>query len=652
MADYALALAHKSQLEGFWQDYQKFRGETGIWTQLIRRKLPVPLEPELAEYSGGIDIQSSDLETEAILRKQILGLNPAKVDVIALEEGVHAKKDAEDVRIWLASWMMELDAGLRVSDINSIGQITKGKVSWRIHWKEPPEPDGSAKQDGEDDDGYNSRSLKERDKYFQELPKDTFSLKHVPEGSIMHFPLDDPTVVIEETDVPYLEWREYQKNGSYLKQFKEGEREKVAFIGNAMESVGSGQTPVMHVLTHAYQVPGTHDWKLCEYIYPASSSVDDGEILNEVDSPLGCPYEFVPSGEEWPTETDPHFRYRPAIYGNIVTTQEQNYWHTILAAHARRAINDERLYIPLRGTDPDVLKLFQASGFTIEGAGAEPRLVFRRPSPGSGELMMAPELAQVPATIPDSILLRVEQLERKQQEQRTNRFLAGQATSQEISQGTGSAITLQTQQATLPFDASLTKQKLFWESLFEKMRAAILYWDKDTPEGSSKKYYVIGTGDEPIAKGKVEPGSRIYVDYAKLSRKIKIIVSVKNVTSQEQTMLNAAAYADFDRGTITEEQLLDRLGFDDPGKQNDELNRERHLVEARAQFKQAEDDERRVLWSAMTGLNLAGLGQSMAQPQQPMPQQAPQTLPMPRPGMAPPTVSSPGSVNTTNGAMI
>ena len=117
-------------------------------------------------------------------------------------------------------------------------------------------------------------------------------------------------------------------------------------------------------------------------------------------------------------------------------------------------------------------------------------------------------------------------------------------------------------------------------------------------------------------------------------------------------MLNAAAYADFDRGTITEEQLLDRLGFDDPGKQNDELNRERHLVEARAQFKQAEDDERRVLWSAMTGLNLAGLGQSMAQPQQPMPQQAPQTLPMPRPGMAPPTVSSPGSVNTTNGAMI
>lgn len=632
MPDAANLKLRREQIASLWWDgtssFKAFRGDAGIWTVLRRRRSELAMTDDLANFAGGVQIQSSILEAELVLRKQVLELESPKVDVVALEQGTHAKEEAEDVRLYFARLLADLQERYDVSGLNSTGQIANGGAMWRLTWKMPPEPP----EDWTD----------EREEWFRQYKDEVIGLRRVPIGSFGFWPLDKPEYVIEEIDLPYLEWRKLtNKDGKYL-QGVEGFK-KVAFVGDAMEIDAAGaQDQRMRVCTHAYKVPGTEDWKICEYVYPERGEATEGDVWQEMDSPFGNPYEWCSSGAEIGIETDPHLRYRPDLYPLYVTVGEKNNWLTLLAATALRRLSRGNLYIPLYGAQAEVVQSWvnDVAGGHIEGAGAGMRGVVPVKEASPGEYFVAPRLEPIPIEIPESMMKRIEQLEIQEQQERTSRFLSGNVTEQEITQGTASAIIGQTQQAALPASVHLRYQARFWKSIFRKLQKAICYWDEAKSEGAQKKYYVIASGDEPIAKGKVEPGSEVYVNADKMSRSFEILVYISNLTEQERALRDQRARERWQAGVIDFEQYLDELGFEDPARQMRVLNRERHLVEARAQFAQQEADERANLWSALTGLNLAAQP-PMAPIGAAAPMQQGGGFSTPQTGMMPPVVNGP-----------
>lgn len=629
MPDETQLKQRKTQIDDRWGDFRTYRGDTGIWTELRRRRSSIVLGDELASVAAGAQIRSAILGAELSLRKQVLELEAPKVDVVSLEQtstgdaNKKAKDDAEDTRLYFARLMADLQERYDVSGNNSTGQIANGGAMWRITWKQPPEPDDDWTED--------------REAWFRQYKEEVIGLRRVPIGSFGFWPLDKPTYVIEEVDLPYLEWRQLEKGGKYLQGVEDFK--KVAFVGDAMETDSAGaQSQKVRVCTHAYQVPGTEDWKIIESVYPSGADVSQSEVWQEMDSPFGNPYEWCSSGAEVGIETDPHLRFRPDLDSLYVTTQEKNNWLTILAAVALYRLSHGSLYIPLYGSQADVVQAWvqDVQGGRIEGAGAERRGVVPVQTTSPGEYFVAPRLEAIPIEIPDSMMVRIQQLELQEQNERTSRFLSGQVSEQEITQGTASAIIGQTQQAALPASVHLRHQARFWKSIFRKLQKAIVYWDEEKPEGAQKKYYVVASGDEPIAKGKVEPGSEVWVSAEKMQRSFEILVYISNLTEQERMLRDQRAAQRWQGGVIDFEQYLDELGFEDPARQMRVLNRERHLVEARAQFAQQEADERANLWSALTGLNLA------AQPPQ---------APMMGGGMAPPPMQNGGGFPAPTGMM-
>ena len=645
--DKNLYKAHEEQLKNIWgADFAAYRGDNGVWTLMRRRRSKQELSDELKAYAGNMQVQSSLPETELILRKQILEMERPKVDTVALSPGTRAKEHVEDDRLFFARLIAEIDERYDGSGTNSAAQEANGLQPWRLDWKMPPEPPDDWAED--------------RDEWFRQHKEPIIGLRPVPVAAIQFMPLKNPTYVIEKLKVPYLEWRKMEREGKYLTLDEAG---KAVFTGEAMaedeSSSYSGKT--MEVCTHAYQVPGTEDWKIVEYVFLEGQKVEDGEVWSERDSPFGCPYLFVRSGSEIPIETDPHLRFRPNLYPIYVTTATQNYWLTVLDAVASRAVSQRNIYIPLYGSAPELVQAWLTNelGATVEGAGAwipvkETKI---------GDYVVAPRFEAIPSEIPEAVLKRIEQLEVQQQQNRTSRFATGNVSEQEIVSGTASAIISQTQQSKLPSDADLDHQADdFWKPLCRKVQAAIVFWEKDQP-GPAKKYFVVATGEDPMVKGRKDPGTEVWVDAEKMGESMEIFVVIGNLTEQERQVRDANAEHAWQMGRIDFEQFLEGTGSEDPQRQIRVLNRERHLVESRAQFKTMEEEERSILWSAMTGINLAAMGQQQAVGQgestsppgegMSVPPAAPingNRPPLPNPGMSPPNISSPEGETAGMGA--
>ena len=606
MADPALYKRHKADLEKLWDEFRKWRDDTGQWTQMIRRRRPIELQPELSEYAQGIDIQSPILEEESILRKHILTLNPAKVDCVAQETGVRAIEDVEDCRNYFARLLADLDDGMKASDPMSANQVQYGVHFWRRTWHMPKEPDPLGREDDEEDEAYNKRSSEARDSYFRDYKQKIFGLERVPLGALMFMPLDNPVVFLEEVEIDYLEWRELKnQSGKYATLDDAG---KVLFIGDAKEpDSGESASKKLKLIRHAYREPGTDDWKMCEYLSEGGVA-EEGDVLNEYDVPGGAPYDVVPAGEEQMNETNPHLRYRPQMYPLYVAIGDWNYLITLLTAWARKRMGDQAMYVEIGAVNEEGRNLLQNMGFQLEGAGAQTRLLFDLPEPGSRQLMIAPKLSEVPLPRPEEIVQLILLKEREIQQLRSNRFLTGSPTPQEITQGTATAITSATQQAGIPPSASVRKQAAGWKRYFLWVRNTILAWDPPgTPTTGQKKYATLTSGQEPTYGTKVEPGTEIAVDANKMGRKFETIVYIRNITDAEQAQRDAIALNKYDRGLLTLEQLLDEMGFDDPEKQKEELNKERHRRSYLARYEQIETTAKDTLLSALSGINLQAL---------------------------------------------
>lgn len=664
MSDYNLFKSHKTALDALFQDFDHYRNPTdGVWAQQRRRRLPVQLEPELTQYVKGIDVQSPLLERQLVMRKQILMLDNPKVDVQAKSKGERVKEEAESIRMYDAALIQELEERYDVSGVNSTGQIADGMVVWYVGHKMPPEPSEkwleqrmAEKQQALLEKPINQQrrepTLEDlRDEWFSEYDEPTITLRQVPLGTLRWQPNNNPTVVLEESEVPFLEWREYTKQvGKQKKYLTLDEAGKVMFLGDTqmLDSPNVNQKK-LKVCIHAYQIPGSRDeWKVCQYI---SADGQEAEKWQEYDSPFGNPYVFLASGAELPTETDPHLRFRPDadMYSLYVVGRDQNEWLTRLTALAFDHASNRSLYIPLYGIQGDVMQawqgLIEGMGGRVEGAGAERRGVLPISEANPGEWRILPRLERIPSEIPEAMNLRIDQLERMMLSLETSRFLTGGATSEEITQGTASAIERQTEQSTLPFDNHLKKQKAFWVKLLGMVHRAIVFWDKGAPKGAQKKYMRLASGNEPVAKGKVEPGTEIYVDADMLKKKVDILIYLGNDTANERQTKDAIAKAKYDWGILTFTQLLEGLGFEDPEAQRDLLVEEHDLERGRELIAPHDDFEMLSIMSTLSAKDLVSMA-PMMQPPQPMGSGGGgQTMPVPSQGVNTPAVrpSTPAS---------
>ena len=297
------------------------------------------------------------------------------------------------------------------------------------------------------------------------------------------------------------------------------------------------------------------------------------------------------------------------------------------------------MYVEIGALNEQGRAVLEGMGFNVEGAGAETRLLFTMPEPGSRQIMIAPKLAEVPLPKPEELIIRIQMLTEEVNRLRSNRFLSGAASPEEITQGTATAIIGQTQQAAIPYSASVKKQSMFWKRLLLSMRNCILLWDKNVTEKAQKQYFILTSGEEPMQRGKAEAGSVVYVDAVKMGRKFETFVFIRNVTEAEQAQRDARAVAKFDRGLLDPEQLLDEMGFDDPVKQKRLLNKERERRAYAARFSQLRAMSMDTLFSALTGMNLALLAQPQPVAAQGQPTEGESLNPGQR--MQPPPVGGP-----------
>lgn len=253
-------------------------------------------------------------------------------------------------------------------------------------------------------------------------------------------------------------------------------------------------------------------------------------------------------------------------------------------------------------------------------------------------------------------MVRLQQIEAKINQVRPNRFLTGQAFSNadEPAPNTATQQLDSRQAAKLPYDAYLKKFDRFWEDLMWAIDHAMIFWDEDVEPGTQKPYIVVTTGEEPLLTGSVDPATSVTVTAEKLKRRKKLIVKTTNQTAAERVQSNLAADdAHLSKHATTRLQWLKERGFEDPGKQEEELEKERLEEMAKQEFAPIEQMMIRTYAGALMNLNLnAILPPPAMQPGQPQQtQEAPTNLIQAGPAITPAPVEGASGGSAPGGVM-
>lgn len=585
--------------------FRDFRDRRVVWDLLAKRRNPITLQPELHRYAEGIDIQSPDLEWALTQHVNILMLNGTKIDCVSLDSSDKATADVDDVRIFLGcQWRRQNEN--RVLDKAFGRSIVKyGVAVARLFWLEDNDSD-----DEED----------------EEAEKALFRIEHVNPLECSWHPLQNPEIFIQKSVVKWIEARDLRgaddqflsldqwNNLTYM-----GEREPEATWNSFASRVQN-----IVIITRAYLDKETNKWMLGEYAYPGNSS---GEILtsaqpltlSECECPLNrCPYFVIPGAGEDQFEQDPHLRYRPMMYRLYVYVQEYNFWRTVLSAMARKYSGDNVLYLNLSTIKPEAAAILE-NVFPTEGSGANRKLTFTLPDPGSGELTVSPAaIERWPAEIEQHALAMFEECKKLIQDAMPNRFMTGEAFG-EVRDGTGTAVINMTEAARIPYSAELTMIDGGIKSLLQAMVDCLVEYGEDSPEYAKQKYYVVSTGAEPVSRS-VSAATTVWVDYKKLCRPFNITVVTENLTQAEESQKALMALQDFGQGIIDDLQLYEARGFEDPVKQQERLQKYKFRKMQEPHTDQIILQSLNVLFSSFAEINTAQLqGLPLASP--PSPQQ-------------------------------
>lgn len=533
-------------------------------------------------------------------------LNPTKFDAVSLDKGEHAKADVEDLRLWYAYWWRLIN-DRRLIDIAGFHMLVRyGVACIREDAEEPPEPEPA--------DGDARTSLKRRDEYFdsteyEEACRQSFKLRAVNPLECSWKPLAKPRIFFQEFEVDVTEISNLRSgDGGYLSIDEMGKlaivSEPAPVLDDGSRSSRGARPKKIHYVVRALADPDSETWSVTEIAFTGAASklTQTGVVLSHTPSLPHCPYYVVPGGDENPLETDPHLRYRPMLYPLLVDITEYNYLRTLVAALARKKVSDEDVYVDISTLKPETAAYLEEVGM-IEGDGAMRRLVFRKPQPGSGEMMVSPHIEKWPGEIDAHLQLLLQQVEQSIARHQPNRFQTGDNTEQ--SDITATQYLDMKQASALPYSGYIANWDGFIEDfLYRGLRDYVFWWDKTSP---GKKYPAVANGNESLSSGTTEAGDRTFVTAEKLGRAHVLTVLTRNETQAERTQNEMLSLQRFAQKVDTRLQLLANMGHEDPEHQLEMLEEERLEEVFRPQYEQVEARVMGSLFAAITGLNIPDL---------------------------------------------
>lgn len=604
-------------------DASMFRAMREMWQRIKDRRETPPLSDEIIKWAGNIDIQTPEVERAFGDHVKILCIGSTEVNAVCLENNNDAREDVEDISLWHKAWQKQLNEGGQVSHIMSEGQTGVGVQILRILWNMPTTKEWPERNPDEPIHKWASRSIKARDDYYNLASKQTWQLVTVDPLQCYWGPtLDDPDNFFHECEVPFWEYRTLKSDSGKYPSL-DAAAKKVVWLGDPMpyEASPYSEAPTIHVVYHAYRVPGTNDWKMCEYLFGSGGTlIEDGEKLHEYDVPGHmCPFIIVPAGDEVKTQSDPHLRYRTRMYPLYCLAGEYNSTLTLLAALAIKESSDRQLYInPGNSITQEALNVLEEAGVTFRDAlGQNRRAVIDDPEFAYNEMPLLPRMYRRPESNKEALIIRLEQLREDIRQALPNRFITGRA-YEETREGTGTAVTNQTQAASFSYDFDLEEQRKAWRRIHTFIDNCVLSW------GEGKDYYL--PMSESLLEESPDAKTNVYVNAEKLSRNYELVVRITNETQQEKQARWEQADRDFSIGRLTPEKWLQARDDPTPLKTLHEMNQQRLRMKYAQRLDGIVQQAIDVALSALSGLNLPeSIG---AAQQQPMPA-GPSPLPPP-----------------------
>ena len=182
----AVALNRLRWVEEKWRQFKLARAE---YDEQIRRNAAPVLPESLRKWGeeSARGVQSPMLEWISGISAEIRMLNPTKIDVVTLEKGPEAKRDAEKLRIRLAGSWQRQNANRQLDQAAFQAMGDHGLVWERKLWKQPGEPDEKY-YGGEKDAG--KRDKRRRDWFVDEEREFEFETVTVNADEVSCWPPD------------------------------------------------------------------------------------------------------------------------------------------------------------------------------------------------------------------------------------------------------------------------------------------------------------------------------------------------------------------------------------------------------------------------------------------------------------------------------
>lgn len=598
-----------------------FYEERNFYQRVIDRAEKIELDDNYKEYGQGIQSLARMAQDDLTIHVQILNLDEPRLDCVPQELSIEGKKDVEEIRSWLARSMAIQNHNKLLGRAINYEQMTKGVACVEKRWHDPDEP-GEDYYESEMGDDYSDdttkpevadRRLKIRDKYFESYREHCFSLDVVNMNEMSWWPLKKPKLFIRQFQVSYTEAMNLVRNEK-LGGGKAGLQEiegkwKVVFgetgsLDNDDHNNLAGEKFDVVIRNELVD----DEWICTEWIKAANADWKDGEQYDEYPIPFGhAMYFVVPSGDVNPNASTPHLMYNVPMATETILVYERNYINTLKLALARMQVTDNFFYVDGSTMKPETLQALEADGFAVEGTGQSRRMVLQRQMATSDQLQVIPgKILSWPFPETPNLDTRLAQIEYELERVRPNRLQIGQAmTANQAAEVPATSLLDQKQASALPYESHIDYEEGFWEENARAECAAIAYFQSKKEVGRS--YSMKMTGAEPVMRGNKPAGTMVKIDAEMLKRDFEIKVKKSNETQAELMQKKLDAYQDWGQGTITHEQLLERVGFDDPIRQEEELLVQKYDRMIEGELMAAEAMMIKVYASALTGTNLTEL---------------------------------------------
>lgn len=623
--DDAIALFKQQQQQLEDAGWANFKAKRDDIDGVIFRTIPVPQTPDMPKVS----VQSTQAERGLHQAVGIMKMNPTKLNTVSLDQAPKAKDDVEDIRIWDGTFWHKQNDKRRLDTSRADQAYRYGVAVERLFWDMPGEYD----DEDEAEEALLQRAGKdEREAYFKGLNSDHWLIEPVNPKSCKWLPVnEDPDLFFEVSEISYAEAKNLQNyEGKY---FSLDEQRKIRFLGERAPVAGSsgdygtsGPNKIK-VTTRYMKDPDTGKGTISNFVETDGASADAAQ-LDEVEVPFGrCPYFVIPSGEFLPSETDPNLRYRAPIFPLVEAVNRKNFHVTTFTRLVLKYTDN--FYVDASSVKDPAQAAFIDNLFPTEGQGAQRGAVIPIPKPGANEMPVHLHIERYPFELDSVSQWVLENIEKDIEDSMPSRFQTGNLSRTEVANETATTMVESREASALPWESHLANFDGYGtKAEIDAVHECIQYW------GGDKPYYTVSSGDEPLLKGAPESGTQVYIDANKLKRPFQLVVQTENKTQAErQQDLNVTLQL-AEMQWITEEQALERSGFDDPRKQMELLEAEKQRMDADPFKRELITQMRQQLLTALLGAPPPlGMQQAGVAPPQGVPQiGAPQGRPQ-APGM-------------------